>query len=817
MIKDQMNFPLAVDTATVKATTNILYSATDDEVKAYTIGYIPWEMMQKSVIYRGMQYGDLAANSTDFKYTIGKKFRNTRGVPFCYSYAASPLTAALDAFNDGNGYIDLPWGTASTAGLLHAYNTDYIVNNTPNQIANTYGIRCHFKMLVAYVPEGGEGGASTSAGENGWCTWLADKNAYLDLLTLAFSVTSATDGGYMPTPVTFTQDDLRDAVNGIMSKTNGTTTSGGVTYNITVYCAVNWAEIEDNTATNLKDGFAQCDRIRASHVGGTASSPLIKLITNNTAVSNSFTCNAIEDDVDIQYPASTMYFIGPNEEAPSYFKFSGMLNQNWYIAGSLTLTDLKIIRSIARPIYKFNSNFYVAEFNDDFTITGELIPYSQARAWQKNINGDTNEFDPADIPDPSETDDEWDADFYGEFPAPSLTDVEIPADFITHWVCSKTGVAAFGSLLWKDLLDFDTTDPDNPSPIPKICQNIRIALANYYVTGSFDTAAVMDFILGLRYYPFDLSSYASDSSQNNIYFGTGRVGVNSGENAYRLNKMSIYIYGGYVNVKTAFETQAKGDWRDYADAEAIIFVPFCGSARVAIEDVWNRVVHIYYGIDLSSGAMSAYVYSYSLDGTSNRQLIACLNGLVGFEIPVTATNANRISAAVIGDLTNAANAFASPIKQDFSKAIGVMSGKMQGSGNGGDSVVGSGDVSDLINTATPQGYVASQGLRSVGGLASEAAGILTRPAISCPAMNGGAGWGTLQGPLEAAIQIRRCRYYDDSAYAHSVMHPFATKKRIGDMNGYGMTQCVNVDTSGLTCTSEEREMIASYLQSGVYL
>lgn len=808
MIKNQMVFPLAVDTATVKATTDVGYTATDEQLNAYTIGFVPWSMIEQSMFFKGSQIGTIRGKDENnqnnyFGYTPDLSFETTKGVPFCYSYAQNSYTTSLNAYRDSNNdYVTAPWGSASTTGLIHSYNVDDIITNTPNAISETTGIYAMFKMFVLYVPDGvdtSEGVWSSTSGENGWVTPLSNQTAYIDTLNLTFSVTSGTDSSYMPAPVTFTEADLTDSVNGVMVKENGTTTYGGVTYHRYVHCVISSAFLYDVSSMALKDGIAQLNGIRFANFGY-GSTPYYASVATGYVVADTFTCGMV-GTIDLPLSGSSGYYLKTSETSYEYFKGGGTY-ANHLVCGGFTVTDLKIIRSIARPVYKISGSFYVAEFNDDYTITGELIPYAQARAWQKNINGDNNTFDPADIPEPGpEPSDDIHGRHTGSTGSLYGSGVGAVSDFVTHWVLDASQVQKFGSHLWTDLLDFDAQG----EPIgTQIWKNAKIAVNTYFQTGSFDPGSIMELLIGLRYFPINLASatYATQMTVPAVYFGTGRVGVDVTTNPWKLNDCGIYINGGSIDL-SQLGWNKYDDWRDVYNTSASIYIPFCGTYELPWADIYNGTLELSYGIDVLSGAMTAFVVCTI--GTDH--FLVCVGtGMVGFEVPITATNANRINAAILGDMGNMASTLFNP--DDAAKITSSLIGAETGNSSG----VSTGDMEPTVTNAagvTPIGQAAV-----AGRVAEMHIGIGSRPGIACPYMPGGRGWGALTGQRIPFLTVRKGRYVEGTSYGHSAGYPRMRVESIGNVSGY--TECINPDLSGINCTKAERDMIKQILETGFY-
>ena len=775
MIKDQMTLPLGVDTADIKATAGVLYSASDDEIKAYTIGYVPFTLISESVLLRGLSKGDFVSTSTDLSYTVSETFPVNRGVPFCYSYAASSTAANINAYFDGVNYIDLPWGTTTTTGMIHSYNTDEIVLNNPSSISETSTIHAVFEMFVVYLPDGSTGGASTGSGENGWVTKLAQKTAEIDILDLSFSVTSDIDGSYMPTAVTFTKTDLENAdSNGIMKISNGTTTYSGAVYNITVYCAITTAYLT-GAAGNLKDGFLQLDNMRYS-APTDAGTPMYTKFPHNTTKTNVFICNGITDGIMIAFPADTYYYIEVSDDSYDYFKWTTYYSDsNNFLSGGFNVADLKILRSIARPVYKISGAFYVAEFNDDFTITGDLIPYANAREWQKNINGDTNEFDPADIPEPGPEDE---PDAYG---ADSIPDLNFSAgaisDFVTMYCLTEQQVSAFGAYLWANIFS------------EEFVRSIGTILVNDF---SINPADILNYIISLRKYPFDLygkNGYETIAS-GSLYFGRGVAGIPISGSFGKMQNLAGTFGGEYIEVPAKYN-----DFRDYEPFTRItVFVPFCGSIELTPSEVVGKRIFITYTVDYSTGNVQADLWVNS----DVAFIVGTVTGQIGATVQTTASNNMEVLQKVASTATN------------FVKVAATIAAAAATGGVAAESAM-AGEISGAEATAKELGALSSTVDVTTGAL-SNAPVVSSNP---IHASSVGSGFASFSTP-RARLIVERRKYQVPSNYDHVYGKATNVTVTLSGLEGKGFTVCKNVDLSGIPATQDELSAIESLLRSGVY-
>lgn len=450
--------------------------------------------------------------------------------------------------------------------------------------------------------------------------------------------------------------------------------------------------------------------------------------------------------------------------------------------------------------------------------TANLLP--ELMTWQvPSADITTDEFNIDDMPAYEPKEDVMDKFTGDNISFNLLGDFGDTHDFITHWVLKDVEVQAFGSYIWKNLLD--------PSDLnaKKVWQNILIMGASYINTGQLDPSRLLEYIISLRYFPFELYGHSTATASGNVYFGTGMTGVPVSSLAYarKLNSMAIRLDGGMIKLDPNDEFWYK-DFRDYVGSSAAIYIPFCGTYEIPISEVQpDSAFHVWYEIDVASGAMTAYVSSIHYDskhplGAFYPVLIA--NGVCGFEVPITSTNANRLNAQIIGDIQRVVGAVTEPIGHAFGKVVSGLTTAMTASGGNSQAVAGAagdadvGDALGSVSIGLLPTLAGGSAKEAAGNLLGVAADMMTRPAIGMPLLQGGRGWGALASPLTAYLQLRRGRYLYPDKYAHTFGKPEMHKRKVNSIKGY--CECANIDTSGLNCTETERQMVKQILETGFY-
>lgn len=449
-----------------------------------------------------------------------------------------------------------------------------------------------------------------------------------------------------------------------------------------------------------------------------------------------------------------------------------------------------------------NGVTYATHISEDNRFLGELITgdlsdetfKSQLREWQYSEDGvSVNDFDPENdipvYPNPDNPDDP-DSDTTVN-PARSegvnmnaLTSRVFPSanGFITMWNVSFTQLETFGKVLWKSIADYQ---PAQDSSL----DNFYVKLGQE-VTGTFDTSAILNYIISVRQYPFSVGTLpiSQQSSDSNIYIGNGKVGIPISTNPRKLTSSLGYIDCGslYVSPVTPYN-----DYRDYYNTVITLFLPYCGTVELNPTEVMNTTLSCIYAIDFYTGECMAFV---TVDNGFNQYLLSVAMGTIGIMIPITSTNSAQIQARKNIDYANNAR---------------LISSFLQGAINTGTAIA-TGDIQEVFLGQGMQ-QLASSAVNAVL-LDSER---MSRSGVSAPYLTGGSGACSFAQPDSVYLQIRRGTYKRAGNYPSTVGYPNTVSGRLGDFSGF--TICKNPKLSGLTCNDEEKFMIEQALQSGVYV
>lgn len=447
--------------------------------------------------------------------------------------------------------------------------------------------------------------------------------------------------------------------------------------------------------------------------------------------------------------------------------------------GVWVITDIDSLTSDFELGVDFPTNVYRGEVLPDGTTTGRMFQGEDAeqQPW------DVVDYTPV-IPTPTPPGPE------GEESGDRIPNNERyfsgAYNFITQYAMTRQQLGQFGNLLWTSWAD--------QQGITDMWKNFKMFISADPAsdTGSIDIASIMDFILSLQVFPFDLSSLLHTDSTN-VCIGTGQYPLAvSGKKLLTINHI--------LDCGTMAIPRPYNDFRDYENMSITAYLPYCGSVELNPGDVVGRSVRIEYSVDTLSGSCTAVLTAYDDDGYLYN--VGMINGQISASIPMTATNSGQIRAQRISDVASLAGLAGNTFLGNISQGAQVASGA----------------------DSNPIGAISSAVYGTVGrslnaGLSAQQmfANRFSRGAISCPTLAGGNGIAAFFQPACPYIQMRYGLYQKPANYDHSVGEVSASSNPLSSYAGSGFTVCENVDISGFTCHEEERSAIKALLESGVYL
>lgn len=137
-------------------------------------------------------------------------------------------------------------------------------------------------------------------------------------------------------------------------------------------------------------------------------------------------------------------------------------------------------------------------------------------------------------------------------------------------------------------------------------------------------------IVGLRYYPFDISKVASVSGTYYIKLGSWDSGCASSGVITQNNGV---IDMGETVIKPMFN-----NFLDYTNVSMAIYLPYIGVREVDIKNVLGKTLKVQYIVDITTGKCNAMLYSNGL-------LFDSHEGTIARDCPVSGTDAQSYNTA----------------------------------------------------------------------------------------------------------------------------------------------------------------------------
>lgn len=214
----------------------------------------------------------------------------------------------------------------------------------------------------------------------------------------------------------------------------------------------------------------------------------------------------------------------------------------------------------------------------------------------------------------------------------------------------------------------------------------------------------------------------------------------------------------------------QGDFLDYTNTAASIYLPFCGEFAVNIQDIMSGSLSVKYLFDYVQGNCVANVYSTSGDGV--RKLVGSYSGNAAYKLPVMGDDSTG-SLGVIATVAcvGAAIAVGSP---------GVAVGAMKGATTAG-----------LLGTAAANLQTSAPKVYASGAVGANSA---------------------YYSDMTLAVHLYRPKAIYPETYAHAVGRPAADHKTVGSYTGF-LAGTVHADISG--ATDDEKSRIESWIERGI--
>ena len=238
------------------------------------------------------------------------------------------------------------------------------------------------------------------------------------------------------------------------------------------------------------------------------------------------------------------------------------------------------------------------------------------------------------------------------------------------------------------------------------------------------------------------------------------------------------------------------NWID-REMKLTLYLPFCGVVDLDPETYMNRNCNVEYLIDLTTGTCSAVVSFISDNG--NRVITDIANGVCAIDLPVTGLQQQTLNSELFNASESTKQLKVNNAFKGFKSLMGAVN-SLRGNQMGAiDSILGgAADIYNIFQSEKIADYnlqhtiIPTKMIGTSGGLT----GVMA----------------TIKPTIIYSIPVNNVNY---NSYGHSI--GFACCES-GVLSGYsGYTECTNVDLSGFSATTTEKNMIQSALAGGVYL
>jgi len=238
------------------------------------------------------------------------------------------------------------------------------------------------------------------------------------------------------------------------------------------------------------------------------------------------------------------------------------------------------------------------------------------------------------------------------------------------------------------------------------------------------------------------------------------------------------------------------NWID-REMKLTLYLPFCGVVDLDPETYLNRFCNVEYLIDLTTGTCSAVVSFIADNG--KRVITDIANGVCAIDLPVTGIQQQTLNSELFNASESTKQLKVNNAFKGFKSLMGAVS-SLQGSPTGAiDSILGgAADIYNIFQSEKIADYnlqhttIPTKMIGTSGGLT----GVMA----------------TIKPTIIYSIPVNDVNY---STYGHSIGFACCETGALSGFSGY--TECTNVDLSGFSATTTEKNMIQSALAGGVYL
>lgn len=289
------------------------------------------------------------------------------------------------------------------------------------------------------------------------------------------------------------------------------------------------------------------------------------------------------------------------------------------------------------------------------------------------------------------------------------------------------------------------------------------------ISNEKEKIGIINNVISLKSYVVPTSAFLSAGST--ISAPIKLNGVTVLESAPKIVAHSMKYHIGDYTINGRYGNTANPHFLDKSPYTIMeLYIPFCGIVTLPDKCMYNTI-----SVDLLSDLFSGGCIGVV---KCNGAIVAEKTGMIGFDIPLSASNTSELSHALLNNVMTAVNIGANVIE---SGATGNISGMIPSTAKG-------------INNIVSMYHTVNQNYTNIIGSSG--------------------GKSDFAMPAQCYIKIcTKIINYPDN-YTHNVGKPCYKNKKLSDCKGFTMCENVNINVSA---TDTEKRMIKQLLETGIYI
>ena len=289
------------------------------------------------------------------------------------------------------------------------------------------------------------------------------------------------------------------------------------------------------------------------------------------------------------------------------------------------------------------------------------------------------------------------------------------------------------------------------------------------ITNEKEKIGIINNVISLKSYAVPTSAFLSAGSTVSAPIKLN--GVTVLESAPKIVAHSMKFHIGDYTINGRYGNLSNPHFLDKSPYTIMeLYIPFCGIVTLPDKCMYNTI-----SVDLLSDLFSGGCIGVV---KCNGAIVAEKTGMIGFDIPLSASNTSELSHALLNNVMTAVNIGANVIE---SGATGNISGMISGTTKG-------------INNIVSMYHTVNQNYTNIIGSSG--------------------GKSDFAMPAQCYIKIcTKIANYPDN-YTHNVGKPCYKNKKLSDCKGFTMCENVNINVSA---NVTEKQMIKQLLETGIYI